>query len=141
MINVNIRDRQCAMPECAKYPSCNFPGSTDGLYCGAWPLPGHATCASAELCYGSVAGMSRSLGPCLVACVQVCGPCRATGSYRHAAARCFCYIEDKTPPRSCTSAVPGLWLTYSCLVGAGKHKHPGAPLQTPARHDVLLASR
>ena len=36
MINVNIRDRQCAMPECAKYPSCNFPGSTDGLYCGAW---------------------------------------------------------------------------------------------------------
>ena len=36
MINVNIRDRQCAMPECTKYPSCNFPGSTDGLYCGAW---------------------------------------------------------------------------------------------------------
>ena len=36
MINVNIRDRQCAMPECSKYPSCNFPGSTDGLYCGAW---------------------------------------------------------------------------------------------------------
>ena len=38
MINVNIRDRQCAMPECSKYPSCNFPGSTDGLYCGAWLL-------------------------------------------------------------------------------------------------------
>ena len=35
MVNVNIRDRQCAVPECSKYPSCNFPGSTDGLYCGA----------------------------------------------------------------------------------------------------------
>ncbi len=48
MINVNIRDRQCAMPECAKYPSCNFPGSTDGLYCGAQPLAGQATCARAN---------------------------------------------------------------------------------------------
>ena len=38
MINVNIRDRQCAMPECANYPSYNFPGSKGGLYCGAWSL-------------------------------------------------------------------------------------------------------
>jgi hypothetical protein len=39
MVNVNIRDRQCAVPECSKYPSCNFPGSTDGLYCGALDGP------------------------------------------------------------------------------------------------------
>ena len=50
MINVNIRDRQCAMPECTRYPSCNFPGSTDGLYCGAWLLSGCATpCTSRNI--------------------------------------------------------------------------------------------
>lgn len=75
MINVNIRDRQCAMPECAKYPSCNFPGSTDGLYCGAWfrSLVGRRwpckLCLdiTSALLYrhsGAASARARALGPC-----------------------------------------------------------------------------